>query len=130
MKSVFFSQNLQIQQSKIEILVVISVFVEDAKSLLPTLGRSGNLSEPWAPRKDTSRSFAHFFQTYCKILSNFKLSQSLFYETFIKPCRVRVVSFRVRSTPRRPQHNRKESGGRAAPDALRGRRPSKFAEIR
>ena len=45
---------------------------------------------------------------------------------FIRAYRIRVVSFRVRSTPRRPQQNRKESGGRAAPDALPGRRPSKF----
>ena len=48
---------------------------------------------------------------------------------FIQAYRVRVVSFRVRSTPRRPQQNRKESGGRAAPDALRGRRPSKWSEM-
>ena len=55
-----FSQNFKIQKRKIEILVGIRIFVEASKSLLPTLGRSANLSEPWAPRKDTSRSFAHF----------------------------------------------------------------------
>ena len=63
MKS-FFVQIQKLKKSKIQILVGISVFVEDSKSLLPTLGRSANLSEPWAPRKDTSRSFAHFLQTY------------------------------------------------------------------
>ena len=37
---------------------------------------------------------------------------------FIQAYRVRVVCFRVRSTPRRPQQNRKDSGGRAAPERL------------
>ena len=41
--------------------------------LLVTLGRSTNLSEPWAPRKDTSRSLLHFLQKCCKTLCNFKL---------------------------------------------------------
>ena len=54
-----FSQNSKVSKSKIQILIGISVFVEDSKSLLPTLGRSANLSEPWAPRKDTSLSFVH-----------------------------------------------------------------------
>ena len=61
MKSLF-SQNSKVEKGKIKILVGVSVFVEDSKSLLPTLGRSANLSEPWAPRKDTSRSFAHCLQ--------------------------------------------------------------------
>ena len=47
----FCQQNSKVEQSKIEILVGISVFVEDSKSSLPTLGRSANLSEPWAPGK-------------------------------------------------------------------------------
>ena len=47
----FVSFCFEVQTSKIEILVGISVFVEDSKSLLPTLGRSANLSEPWAPGK-------------------------------------------------------------------------------
>ena len=63
---VTFSQNFKVQTSKIEILVGVSVFVEGSKSLLPTLGRSANLSEPWAPRKDTSRSFVQFLQKYGK----------------------------------------------------------------
>ena len=46
---VTFSQNSKVEQSQIEILVGMSVFVEDSKSLLPTLGRSTNLNEPWAP---------------------------------------------------------------------------------
>ena len=57
--------------------------MEDSKSLLPTLGRSANLSERWAPRKDTSRSFVHILQKYCNTFSNFKLLQSLFYETIL-----------------------------------------------
>ena len=64
----FFSQNVKVQKSKIEILVGISFFVEDSKSLLPTLGRSANLSEPWAPRKDTCRSFVHFDRNIVKHL--------------------------------------------------------------
>ena len=46
-----FSQNLKVEKSKIKILVGTSIFVVLCKSLLPTLGRSANLSEPWAPRK-------------------------------------------------------------------------------
>ena len=60
MKSLF-SQNSKVEKLKIQILVGISIFVEDSKSLLPTLGRSANLSKPWAPRKDTIRSFVHFY---------------------------------------------------------------------
>ena len=62
-----FCQNSQVEQRKIEILVGISFFVEDSKSLLPTLGRSANLSEPWARRKDTSGSFAHFTEMFQNI---------------------------------------------------------------
>ena len=57
---VTFWQISKVDKGKIEILVGISVFVEDTKSLLPTLGRSANLSEPWVPRKDYSRSFVYF----------------------------------------------------------------------
>ena len=111
--------------TKIKILVGISIFVEASKLLLPTLGRSANLSEPWAPRKDTSRSFAHFYINMFKYSAISNFYHLYFMRFLIKPFRVRVVSLRVRSNPRRPQQNRKESGGRAAPDALRGRRPSK-----
>ena len=54
-----FSQNSKVEKGKIEILVGIRIFVERFKSLLPMLGRSANLSEPWAPRKGTSRSLVH-----------------------------------------------------------------------
>ena len=75
-----FSQNSRVLKSKIHILVSISVFGEDSKSLLPTLGRSANLSEPWAPRKDTSRSFVQFFQTCCKTFGNFTFLLSIFHQ--------------------------------------------------
>ena len=79
MKSLFV--NIQsFLKSKMEILVGISVFVEASNSLLPTLGRSANLSEPWAPRKDISRSFAHFLQKTFQILSNATRLQSLWCE--------------------------------------------------
>ena len=48
--------------------------MEPASELLPTLGWSVNLNEPWAPRKDTSRSFVHCLCIYCEILSNFSIS--------------------------------------------------------
>ena len=64
-----FSQHSKVEKSKIDILVGISVFVEDSKSLLPTLGRSANLSEPWAPWKDISRSFVHFNRNAVKHLA-------------------------------------------------------------
>ena len=69
----FVSQILTVDKGKIEILVSISVFVEDSKSLLPTLGRSANLSEPWAPRKELSRRYATFYLQYTNRLaiSNF-----------------------------------------------------------
>ena len=70
---VTFCQNSKVQKSKIQILLGISIFVAVCKSLLPTLGRSANLSEPWAPRKDTSRSFAHCYRNIVKLIaiSNF-----------------------------------------------------------
>ena len=37
--------------TKIQILVGISTIALPCKSLLPTLGRSVTLSEPWAPRQ-------------------------------------------------------------------------------
>ena len=45
-----FSQNSKVEQSQIEIVVGISIFVEHVLSLLPTLGGSANLNEPQAPR--------------------------------------------------------------------------------
>ena len=62
-------------------LVGIRIFVGFLKSLLPTLGRSANLNEPWAPRKDTSRSLVHFLNKCCKTFSNFKILQCIIYET-------------------------------------------------
>ena len=56
-----FSQNSKVEQRQIEILVNISICVEHVQALLPTLGRSANLNEPRAPRKDTSRSFVFLF---------------------------------------------------------------------
>ena len=52
---VFFSQNFKLATGTIEILVGMSMIVGLLKSLLPTFGRSANLSEPWAPRKEVSR---------------------------------------------------------------------------
>ena len=115
----------KLKKTQIEIIVGISVFVEDSKSLLPSLGRSANLSEPWAPRNDTGRSFVFVFTDILQHLAISSFYSLSFMRFFIQAYRVRVVSFRARSTPRRPQHNRKAGGGRAAPDALRGRRPSK-----
>ena len=43
---------------------------------MPTLGHSANLSEPWAPRKDTSRSFVYFLQTFGAKHSKAKCSNS------------------------------------------------------
>ena len=59
--------------SKIQILVGMSIFAAPYKSLLPMLGCSVNLSEPWAPRKDTSRGLVHLLEKCCKTLSDFKL---------------------------------------------------------
>ena len=55
LKATASDREFQSSKSKIEIPVGISVFVVDSKLLLPTLGRSANLSEPWAPRKELSR---------------------------------------------------------------------------
>ena len=44
---------LKIQKLKKVKSVGISICVAAFKSLLPTLGRSANLSEPWAPRKES-----------------------------------------------------------------------------
>ena len=49
---------MRVFASKIEILVGIIMFAEPVLSLLLTLGRSANLSEPWAPRKELSRRYA------------------------------------------------------------------------
>ena len=55
-----FSHNPKVDKSQIEIVFGINIFAEHFLSLLPTLGRSANLNEPWAPRKDASRSLGHF----------------------------------------------------------------------
>ena len=49
--NLLFSQNSKVEQSKIEILDGMSIFAEHVLSLLPTLGRSAILNEPWAPGK-------------------------------------------------------------------------------
>ena len=69
----FFFSKFQSSTSNIEILVGVNVFVEHSKSLLPTLGRSANLNEPWAPRKELSRIYTTFEYNICNTLSNFKL---------------------------------------------------------
>ena len=57
-----------------EILVGIRVFVEDSQSLLPTLGRSANLSEPWAPGKIL---VGVYYTVYRHILKHLAISNFL-----------------------------------------------------
>ena len=54
----------QVSTCKIQILVGISVLVEDSKSLLPTLGRSANLSEPWATSFLKYLAISNFYSPY------------------------------------------------------------------
>ena len=99
---------------KIQILVSISIFAAPCKSLLPTLGRSVNLSEPWAPRKDTSQSLLHFLQTCCKTLSKFKLLD-IDIELLALEC----------GAPPGGRSKALSVEGAQRPSGLRGRRPSK-----
>ena len=90
-----FFQNSKVNQSTIEILVGIR---EGAQSLLPTLGRSANLNEPWAPRSDTSRSLVLVFTAIVNYLAISNFDSLYFVKLSTQLYRVRVVGFTVVTT--------------------------------
>ena len=83
-------------------LVGISVFVEDSNSLLPMLGRSANLSEPWAPRKDTSRRFV-FFTEMLQNIEQFNIcAVYILSDYLVKPIEFELLALECGAPPRRP----------------------------